>query len=243
MTGLAELPLVEVQIEPHRGGRSELRVRADGRFEVQSSDHDWRPVGEYSQDELTELRDEMARANEPPLPSVIKAAAPSSHPTRMTWRLRLPDDVREVTVEDWRDGAAPPLERLYHKLFTIPRGPSVESIWRVRINEEIVERRVLGEAAAVPALEPMLTALYRRPNPFEPIGDADPPGDLLVEVDYLVDGEEGDRLAVASDGRLFLTEGGKTREVRRMNDPELANLRQAIEQTDWPALPDPVIAP
>ena len=102
---------------------------------------------------------------------------------------------------------------------------------------------MLGEAAAVPALEPMLTALYRRPNPFEPIGDADPPGDLLVEVDYLVDGEEGDRLAVASDGRLFLTEGGKTREVRRMNDPELANLRQAIEQTDWPALPDPVIAP
>lgn len=241
MSELAGLPLLELRIEGARGAGSELRVRADGRFEIRTAEHGWKLVSMYTDEELAELRAEMARADDPPLPAVVEASgAGSSNPTRMTWRLRLPDALREVVVEEWRDGVAPPLERLYRMLFTLPRGPAVESRWRVRVNGELVERRVVGEAAAVPALGLMLAALYQRPDPFARAGGDDVPPDLLVDVRYLVDGEPGDRLAVAPDGRAFLTEDGTTAEVTRLSDAELATLREAIEQTGWPALPDPI---
>jgi hypothetical protein len=240
---VSELALVELRIEPQRGGGSELRVRADGRFELRTPEHDWRLVREYTGAELDALRRAMAQADDPPLPPLIEPAARGSNPTRMTWRLRLADAVREVVVEDWGAGAAPALERLYRELFTIPQGPAVESVWRVRVDEEVVERRVVGEAAAVPALEPMVSALYARPDPFEAAGHDRPPADLLVEVQYLVDGEPGDGLAVAPDGRAFLSEGGETFEVTRLTAAELATLREAIAATGWRELPDPVVAP
>jgi hypothetical protein len=105
-----------------------------------------------------------------------------------------------------------------------------------------VERRVVGEAAAVPVLEPMVSALYARPDPFEAAGHDQPPDDLLVEVSYLVDGEPGDGLAVAADGRAYLTEAGETYEVTPLSASELATLRAAIAETGWPALPDPLVA-
>jgi hypothetical protein len=240
---VSELPLVELRIEPHRGGGSELRVRADGRFELRTAEHDWRLVRDYSDAELDALRRAMAHADDPPLPPVIEPAALGSNPTRMTWRLRLADAVREVVVEDWGAGAAPALERLYRELFTIPQGPAVESVWRVQVDGDVVERRVIGEAAGVPALEPMVAALYARPDPFEAAGHDRPPADLLVEVRYLVDGEPGDGLAVAPDGRAFLSEGGETFEVTRLTAAELATLREAIAATGWRELPDPVVAP
>ena len=243
MSEVSELALVELRIEPQRGGGSELRVRADGRFELRTSEHDWRLVREYTPAELDALRRAMAVADDPPLPPVIEPAARGSNPTRMTWRLRLADAVREVVVEDWGAGAAPALERLYRELFTIPQGPAVESLWRVRVDDEVVERRVVGEAAAVPALEPIVSALYARPDPFEAAGHDRPPGDLLVEVQYLVDGEPGDGLAVAPDGRAFLSEGGETFEVTRLTAAELATLREAIAATGWRELPDPIVAP
>ena len=242
MSEVTELPLLALRIEPERGSSSELCVRADGRFELRTPEDDWRLVREYSDDELDELRRAMARADDPPLPPLIEPAARGSNPTRMTWRLRLADAVREVVVEDWGAGAAPRLEQLYRELFTIPQGPAVESIWRVRVDGDIVERRVVGEAAAVPALEPMVSALYARPDPFEAAGHEHAPSDLLVDVTYLVDGEPGDGLAVAPDGRAYLTEGGETFEVTRLTEDELATLHEAIAATDWPALPDPVVA-
>ncbi len=242
MSDVSELALVELRIEPQRGGGSELRVRADGRFELRTAEHDWRLVREYTAAELDTLRRAMADADDPPLPPLIEPAARGSNPTRMTWRLRLADAVREVVVEDWGAGAAPALERLYRELFTIPQGPAVESVWRVRVDGEVVERRVIGGAAAVPALEPMVAALYARPDPFEAAGHDRPPADLLVEVQYLVDGEPGDALAVAPDGRAFLTEAGETFEVTRLTAAELATLREAIAATGWRALPDPLVA-
>jgi hypothetical protein len=239
---VSELPLLELRIEPERGASSELRVRADGRFELRTPEHDWRLVREYRDDELDALRRAMAQADDPPLPPLIEPDARGSNPTRMTWRLRLADAVREVVVEDWSAGAATALEQLYRELFTIPQGPAVESIWRVRVDGDVVERRVVGEAAAVPALEPMVAALYARPDPFEAAGHDAPPADPLVEVTYLVDGEPGDGLAVAPDGRAFLTEGGETFEVTRLDETELATLREAIAATGWPALPDPIVA-
>jgi hypothetical protein len=239
---LDALPLLELRIESARGGGSELRVRPDGRFEIRTAEHDWSPVSEYSPADLEELRREMARADDPPLPDVIPApGVGGSNPTRMTWRLRLADDLREVVVEEWNDGVSRPLERLYERLFTIAGGPAVESTWRVRANGEVVERRVVGEAAAVPLLGPMIAALYDRPDAFEPVGPGEPSGDLLVDVRHTVDGAAGDRLAIATDGRAYLSEGGKTSEITRLDDEQLATLRDAIAQTGWPALPDPLV--
>ena len=192
VTELDALPLLELRIDSARGGGSELRVRPDGRFELRTDEHGWSLVSEYSPADLEELRREMARTDDPPLPDVIPAPGRGgSNPTRMTWRLRLADELREVVVEEWNDGVSPPLERLYEKLFTIAGGPAVESTWRVRVNGEVVERRVVGEAAGVRMLAPMIAALYRRPDAFEPVGPGEPPGDLLVDVRHTVDGAAG----------------------------------------------------
>jgi hypothetical protein len=111
----------------------------------------------------------------------------------------------------------------------------------VRVDGSVVERRVVGEAAGVPLLAPMLAALYRRPDPFEPEGAGEAPRELLVDVRHVVDGAPGDRLALAPDGRAFLTEGGESTEVRRLDEQQLATLRAAIAQTGWPTLPDPLV--
>jgi hypothetical protein len=240
VSDLSGLPLVELQIESQRGGDSELRVLADGRFEIRTDEADWKLVRQYSDADLDELRSEMQRADDPPLPARVDGGRHGSNPTRMTWRLRLADELREVVVEEWRDGAVPPLERLYRKLFTIPGGPAVESVWRVRVDGDVVERRVVGEATAVPELAAMLAALYERPAPFDPAGGGERPGELLVDVRHRVDGKPGDGFAVAPDGRAFLTEAGATTEVRRLDTDELARLRDAIAATHWPALPDPL---
>ena len=241
MSELSELPLVELTIEPQRGGGSELRVRADGRFEVRSEPGRWELISTYSEAELAELRREMERADDPPLPAVVDGGARGSNPTRMRWRLRLADEVRDIVVEEWADGVAPPLERLYRRLFTIPGGPAVESVRHVRADGTAIERHVIGEAAGVPALAGVLAALYRRPDPFAPAGGADAaPAEPLIEIRHRVDGRPGDAFAVAPDGRAFLTEGGATTEVRRLDDGELAALRDAIAAVDWRELPDPL---
>ncbi len=242
MSELDALPLLELRIESARDGGSELRVRPDGPFEIRTAEQDWSLVSEYSPADLEELRREMVRADDPPLPDVIPApGAGGSNPTRMTWRLRLADELRKVVVEEWHDGVSPPLERLYEQLFTIAGGPAVESTWRVRVDGEVVERRVVGEAAGVPALAPMIAALYDRPDAFEPAGAGEPPGELLVDVRHIVDGAPGDRLAIAPDGRAYLTEGDKTSEITRLDDEQLTTLRAAIAQTGWQALPDPIV--
>jgi hypothetical protein len=233
VTGLDELPLLELSIRSSRGAGSDLRVRADGRLEVRTPEADWRPIATYDDGELDELRAEMARADDPPLPAVVEGPArPGSNPTRMTWRLRLADHLREVVVEEWRDGVLPRLERLYQRLFTIPRGPVVESIWRVRVDGDVVERRVVGEPSAAPVLRSMLGALYGRPHPLTPVGRAEPPDERLVDIGYIRDG--------APDGRAFLTHKGETNEVTSLSEPELQALRDAIAQTGWAALPDPI---
>jgi hypothetical protein len=109
-------------------------------------------VREYSESDLAELRRELERADDPPLPAIVDAGGTrGSNPTRMEWCLRLADEVRDIVVEEWGDG-----------------------------------------------------------------------------------------FAVAADGRAFMTEAGATTEVRRLDADELAALRDAIADTDWPALPDPL---
>lgn len=95
----------------------------------------------------------------------------------------------------------------------------------------------------MPALAPMLGALYRRPDPFEAAGAGAgaAPADPLVEVRHFVDGAPGDAFAIAPDGRVFLTEGGETTEVTRLDPEQLAALREAIAETGWPRLPDPLV--
>jgi len=61
-----------------------------------------------------------------------------------------------------------------------------------------------------------------------------------VDVRHNVDGAPGDRLAIAPDGSAYLTEDGKTSEIKQLDDEQLATLRDAIARTGWPALPDPI---
>jgi hypothetical protein len=240
MTPSGDPPLVELTTTSGRNHVTELRVRADGRFELRTVPQAWGLISTYTPAELAELRGEMERANEPPLPAVVKAQGVVSHPVHESWRLQLAGGPREVVVEHYRAGAVPRLDRLYRKLFTIPRAVKQESQWRVRVKGEIVRRRVIGEPAFIDALEPMLAALYDRPDALDAVGPGTVPERLLVDVRYLVDGKRGDRLAVTAHGRAFLTERGKTMRLRSFDDGELATLRRAIERTRWPKLPDPV---
>lgn len=48
---------------------------------------------------------------------------------------------------------------------------------------------------------------------------------------HFVDGAPGDAFAIAPDGRAFLTEGGETTEVKRLDPEQLAALREAIAET------------
>lgn len=236
MSTISSLPLLELRIEPHRGGGSEIRVLPDGRVELRVAGEPWRVLRTLDDSERAALRTAMEEAGGPGVPAVVPAAPPGSNPTRMTWRLRLADDVRDVVVEEWRAGVAPPLERLYAQIVTVPADADAQSRWSVRTPGGVIERRVLGEPAAIPSLAPLVAALYERPDVFVPVGDDTPAGELLVDVRY----DSGDRLAVAADGRVFLTESGDTAEVTPFRDSELAALRDAIAATDWAAMPDPL---
>jgi hypothetical protein len=237
------LPLVAVRTRGARGPGNELRVTADGRFESRTGENPWTLIRRYAEEDLAELREEMARVEAADLPDVVEPAGVTADATQMTWRLRLADELREIVVREWREGAAPALERLYGKLFTIPRSAPATSRWRVRTAGAVVERTVVGEPSAVAALEPILGVLYDRDDALDPVEAGEPaelPAEPLLDVAYTADGQAGDRIAVADDGRVFLVEEGRTTAVTPLGTEDLERLRQAIETADLSALPDPV---
>jgi len=236
----ADPPVVEVRTEAGHGHVTELRVRSDGRFEVRQRPHGWDLIARYTPDELVELREEMQRADDPPLPARVEAHGVAVDPVRQTWRLQLADGLREVVIEQYSERAVPRLARLHRKLFTIPRAPVRESLWRVRVDGAVVRRTVVGELAYIPALERMLAALYERPDALLRIHRGTAPKRLLVDIRYFVDGAGDDRLAITPGGRAFLTRDGKSSELRAFTRTELAALRRAIDRTNWPRLPEPI---
>ena len=137
----------------------------------------------------------------------------------------------------------PALDRLYARLFELRPDPPASSLWRVRDGERTVERRVLCEPAAVPALLPLVDALYSR----EPAGESGAPesaesdAPLLVEVLWETEGQPPARTLVHDDGVWIETDGDAREPQRPASAAELEALRAAIAGIDWDALPDPVV--
>lgn len=230
--------LVEVAVERAGSLSSGLRVHADGRAET-LADGEWTPAWMYPPEAVTAIAAAAADADDPPLDAVYRRPGGVSHPTTVHWRL---PGGRAVAIEQFTEGLVPALDRLYSRLFELRPDPEASSLWRVRDDERTIERRVLCEPAAVPALLPLVDALYSR----EPPGESDAPATaesdapLLVEVLWETDGQPSARTVVHDDGTWAEIEGATREPQRPASAAELKALRAAIAGIDWDTLPDPV---
>lgn len=256
-----DAPLLELSIRPDRGVRGGLRVLGDGRLELLGdaeidaegqpdpgqAPREWRVQWTYTDAELAELRRAIAAANSPPLDDRYERPGGVSHPTTLVWRLRLPDEVKEVTILKYTPGLVPALDTLYRRIFEIHKEPAGSSVWRVRVGEEIVQREVACEPASVPELRAMVSALFVRESGGREDGAGSPgrapEADPLVEITWKTEGQVTERTLVYPDGRHVRVEGGKEVSERAFSRAEIATLEAAIRETDWPSLPDPICPP
>jgi len=253
--------VLELELTPGgfpRGEPTTLRVTADGRFDVRSAAESdveggqvtarraplaWRHQWTFGPKELVELREAIARANDPPLEPRYGDLARVDDGGIAVWRLRTDAGLVEVTVEGHPEVRVPALEALQRRLFELRTSPAQTSVWRVRAGDATIERRVGCDAAAVPALRPMLAALFG-PAAADPLPEgppADDPGtEPLVDVTWLLDGEITERTIVYPSGRRSQWFRGESSIPPPLGPAGLATLAEAIRSADWPSLPDPV---
>jgi hypothetical protein len=232
-------PLLELTLERQNGEvATGLRVQPDGALELLSTDG-WQTKWRYDEAELQQLRRAIADADRPPLEAHYSRAEAPSHPMTARWRLRGENGVKSVTVAAYEPGIVPPLDKLYRRVFELHREPPSDSIWRVRVGDETIERVVGCEPASVPALRPLVHALFvgksgqRRPL----ANDSTEP---LVEIVWRTNGDETERTLVYEDGRNVSVRGKQEREEPPYTPAELNAIRAALQRIDWRSLPNPV---
>ena len=253
--------VLEIELTPGglpRGEPTTLRVTADGRFDVRSATEThvedglvatrhaplaWRHQWTLGPKEMIELREAIARANDPPLDPRYGDLGSVDDGGVAVWRMRTDAGPVEVTVEGHPEVRVPALEALQRRLFELRTGPAQTSVWRVRAGGATVERRVGCDAATVPALQPMLAALFgpggADPPAEEPAADA-PGTEPLVNVTWLLDDEITERTIVYPSGRRSQWFRGKSSNPPSLGPAGLAALEEAIRSADWPSLADPV---
>jgi hypothetical protein len=232
--------LLELTLERQDGRLATgLRVHGDGTLEFLTEDG-WRAKWTYETDELDELRRAIADADSPPLEERYSRATETSHPMTAHWRLRSDDGVKEVTIAAYEPGIVPALDTLYRRVFELHREPPSDSIWRIRVGDQTIERVVGCEPASVPALRPLVRALFLDKSGRPGVRSIDGSKDPLVEVVWRTEGDVTERTLVYPDGRSVSVRGQDEQEEQSYSVDELAAIRAAINRIDWRALPDPV---
>jgi hypothetical protein len=250
-------PLLELVYGTARdGGPNGLRVLDDGRFELRSDvdvdvdaegraqlrqvEPEWRLQWTYGPEELADLRREIAAATDPPLRRRYEPEGRMIHPGTHVWRLRTDGEVVETVVEGFPATRVPALDRLYRRLFELHRPERETSLWRVATPDGVVERLVDGDPEDVPALRPVLDAIYlRESREDEPSRTTDGP---LVEIEWRSGDEPVETTRVFGDGRQEVVSGSATERLEPLGAGQLAALEAALDAVDWASLP-PVVRP
>jgi hypothetical protein len=235
----ADGTLLELTLERQNGEvATGLRVQPDGTLEL-LTDAGWRTKWRYDDAELKQLRRAIADADRPPLESHYSRGEAPSHPMTARWRLRGDDGVKTVTVAAYEPGIVPPLDKLYRRVFELHREPPSDSVWRVKVGAETIERVVGCEPASVPALRPLVHALFVGKS-GQRRARANDSTEPLVEIVWRTDGNETERTLVYEDGRNVSVRGRQEREEPPYTPAELEAIRVALRQIDWRSLPNPV---
>jgi hypothetical protein len=219
------------------------RVFADGRYELYSTseplaDPDWKAYEPFTAEQLEEIRQQVDEALAAGLPSRISAGDPPP-PDAATARFTLGD--REIVVGNWPANAPPEIEALLDRIAALRRRPPVPSTWRLWSRGEVVELHARCEIGDVEVLSALRDAIFMPAAPpaagrGAPSGADPPAGTPLVRITFAA--KRGDEvLDVFADGRrIDRTPVGGDR-VRELDDDRMAAIRQALDATDWSALP------
>jgi hypothetical protein len=164
---------------------------------------------------------------------------------RTVWHLSGEEGVREIAVEGFPRVREPALDELLQTLLrarTRGEGP-VSTVWTWREDGTEHRREYAGEPALVDALAPLLTAVLPTGGdrsretlasgshpPFgqHEVGEPSPQGPALLEVQWRIGGQDGERITIYPDGRRLLhTEHGE-RETEPLDEYALAELRERL---------------
>jgi hypothetical protein len=257
------LPLVEARVEHERAAPWALRVWPDGRVEersglsvsVDASGRASASLGEPSWKTLTTLDaatlDALRAAMRDPalqgLPERVSGVAVED-PAVATWTFRLDGRERLVRVEGAQFQRPPALVAFQKRLDELRAPPRRSTqIWRLREDNQEIERTLRCGPHDVPALSEILRALYASDGFTPGQGVAPSPASLaksavVLEIRYIEDGADGGRVLLHEDGRLTETDALSNVEklMRTLDAASMETVRARIRAAHLASLPDPI---
>jgi hypothetical protein len=252
--------LLEIILQPSTGNPTGSRVFTDGRYEflsdseiVVASDGSstrkalplaWREEYTFTPSELIELQEAISDADLPSLEAVYPGTGQTFNASTMTWRVLVNDQVRQIVVQGYPINKVPALEHLYLRFNQIHKTPKASSVWNVWTKTGVVERTIEGDVSSFDFLRPVMQALFT-PNPdssnagmltFEP-------QTMILEIQWLEEGQEIERTRLYADGRYVEVTDGSEKLVTTLSLPQLLDLLDILEAIRWDQLPEPVTEP
>jgi hypothetical protein len=251
--------LLEIILQPSTGNPTGSRVFNDGRYEFLSDSQivvasdgsstrkqvplEWREEYVFTPLELTELQEAMTDANLPSLEAVYPPSGQTFNTSTMTWRVLVNGQVKQIVVEGYPINKVPALEILYQRFNQIHKAPTASSVWNVWTSAGVVQRTIEGDVSSFDFLRPVIQALFT-PNPNSNNAGmlALEPQTIILEIEWLEEGQEFERTRLYADGRYVELTGDSEKLVTTLSLPQLLDLLDVLETIRWDQLPEPVTA-
>lgn len=227
--------VLEVRTNSHFGGPSGYRILTDGRYEMVGEPGEggvcgWELLRQLSDDELTSFRALMDGLGLAKLRDRYAPAQQVMDGGSTTWRMRVGDTVKVVTVDEGTD--VPALETLWAALPEVAVSESDTIVWTVSLEGLKGSWSITCAPTDVPGLDGLTWAMARGGEEV-PGGGPAADASMLLLASWMEKGTETSRQELWSDGWQMIKAGDEVFSAKRHTDDEMADFRAKIGALAW----------
>lgn len=228
--------LLEITFRPALRKETGIRVHHDGRYMYREGPGEWEDVWTFTPEEMDVLRENIRSSDFFSIPAEVPVQQQVDDGTDVTWKVHLAGNTHQVHIPP--GASAPALDNLYRAFTRLRSRPLEKSVWTVRRKDGATKHfTVTGSVNAVPALRPLLAAMFA-PGGKQTEQDARPSaGEPLVKTTWFT-GDGVQETEYFADGRYVQrSENGQVRSTQ-FSEAHLQGVLKAIEAIDWPSVPE-----
>jgi len=234
---------IQLEVQPARGATQALRILADGRLQERSGaalalgkdykvqarpqSEAWRTVATLDAAARARVQQALLAPELCSLQEHYQPSSPVGAPTTVVWTLDLDGAPRRVVIEGAPMVRVPALESLQALINSVRAPPAPSSIW----SAAGVERIARCDANAVPALRPVIQALFDPAVASQPAAGVSGVAAVVLDIRYRNGDVETTRCRLYEDGLFTCTRDGAEVPDRRLSPSGVAGVRAALTQT------------